>query len=413
MPSEKKMSGNDPDFMNQSEPEASTADVKTLLKEHAKQIDELQNLVADKMPKGNWDGVVCKYDEIFFLRYILSFGTAEAAVDSVLKTFAYRKDPKYTDMIKEVFEDKWKDSALAEEMWKYDCAGIMEKGQPNGGFTVVARGNKNSTAKWERITFEEHVMINLAYREDAFQKCDKVTRETGQLVKQVVLFDMKGVSLGQMMDPRQSKVHQEITAMTSHWFPQLLSKMVLVNTPGWMTYVMAVFRKILPARNMDKIELYASVKDMWQSEWGSKALNKAGLPAFLGGDIPDSELADTLTGVKILKKEDEEMASLTVANRGKELVDIVIPIPNCQVNYLLSVEDKGILVSAELIQDGEKKPVEMRAPVKIKAEAGPERGVWKCDKPGKLRVTFDNSYSVLRKKTVRYQFDLVAPTESS
>ena len=49
-----------------------------------------------------------------------------------------------------------------------------------------------------------------------------------------------------------------------------------------MTYVISFFRKILPARNMDKLEMFGSAEELWESKWGQDTFNKAFIPAFLG-----------------------------------------------------------------------------------------------------------------------------------
>ena len=43
---------------------------------------------------------------------------------------------------------------------------------------------------------------------------------------------------------------------------------------------------------------------------------------------------------------------------------------------------------------------------KIKAENGLIKGVWISNAPGILRITFDNSYSMLRPKTINYSIKL-------
>ena len=42
---------------------------------------------------------------------------------------------------------------------------------------------------------EEHLELNVSYRENAFQKCDEVTRRTRRLAKMVILMDMRCVVL--------------------------------------------------------------------------------------------------------------------------------------------------------------------------------------------------------------------------
>ena len=41
----------------------------------------------------------------------------------------------------------------------------------------------------------------------------------------------------------------------------------------------------------------------------------------------------------------------------------------------------------------------------MKADGGPVRGEWSVEGPGTVEVCFDNTYSMLRSKTVRYKFE--------
>jgi hypothetical protein len=36
----------------------------------AEEIKSLKRLVADAVPEGGWDGVWCKYDDLYYLRYV-------------------------------------------------------------------------------------------------------------------------------------------------------------------------------------------------------------------------------------------------------------------------------------------------------------------------------------------------------
>jgi hypothetical protein len=89
------------------EPVPTSRDVPTLLTEHRENIDALKALVQDALPAADKDGVVSdgiwlKYDDIFFLRYILSFGSAAAGEEPVRKTIAYRSEEGNRDLITKV-----------------------------------------------------------------------------------------------------------------------------------------------------------------------------------------------------------------------------------------------------------------------------------------------------------------------
>jgi hypothetical protein len=116
----------------------------------------------------------------------------------------------------------WVDEPLVKTMEKYQVADDLPKAQKHGGFTVVIRGGMgNSSAVFEALTRDEMLKANFAYREISFMRCDIVTRETGYLAKQVLLFDMKGSRLSDMMDRRQSGIHKEVSSSSAYLYPQV------------------------------------------------------------------------------------------------------------------------------------------------------------------------------------------------
>ena len=48
----------------------------------------------------------------------------------------------------------------------------------------------------------------------------------------------------------------------------------------------------------------------------------------------------------------------------------------------------------------------LRQGSKIKAEDGPIRDSWTVEGPGKVELRFDNTYSLLRSKSVKYKVDV-------
>ena len=71
------------------------------------------------------------------------------------------------------------------------------------------------------------------------------------------------------------------------------------------------------------------------------------------------------------------------------------------------VEDFGIGMSAVLHPEAGGAPVEVMAMQKIKSDSGLAVGSFPLPAKGKLLVTFDNSYSILRSKTFNYKIGVV------
>lgn len=398
------------DHMSEVEAVASTDDIKELLASNRTAIDKLKALVAEHIPEGGTDGVYCAYDDIFFLRYILSFTTPAKAKDSVIKTIQYRALPENQALFREI---KAKNGAITDDpvalrIRKYQC-GVMlpPEAQVKEGATVLVRGSfTNNDGLFANITYEEQVHVNMLYREISFWQCNRATRAKGKLAKQVLLFDMSGVKFSDMMDKRQSEIHSKVTALAASYYPQLLQKMCMVNAPSWMTWVLSLSRKVLPKRNMDKIEMFTSHDVMWQSDWAKATLNPAYIPTFLGGKQPEGEMHPDLTGKHITDHEEDHWHQLTVAAQSQHKHTLDIPFAGIKVNYSVVMSGYGINVSATLKpldSKADSKAVPILAEKKVKADAGLCTGVMEIPHAGTLSLRFDNSYSWVRSKTLKFQ----------
>ena len=74
---------------NTIEPDYDGHDVDDLLKEKRADIEKLKDLLGTDMPQPNAK-VFPYYDDIFYLRYILSFTTAEDSVEPIKAAIEYR-----------------------------------------------------------------------------------------------------------------------------------------------------------------------------------------------------------------------------------------------------------------------------------------------------------------------------------
>ena len=80
---------------------------------------------------------------------------------------------------------------------------------------------------------------------------------------------------------------------------------------------------------------------------------------------------------------------------------------NSMVAYLISVAERNIVMSAKLVpQSGP--DITLFESRKVNATEGTLTGNWIAPLIGTLVITFDNSYSMLRSKTVRYCVQIVS-----
>ena len=249
------------------------------------------------------------------------------------------------------------------------------------------------------------VLVNYAYREHTFLICDVSTRQTGFLAKQIILFDMNGSSITDMMNRRQSSIHKEVSSASSYLYPQLVDKMCMINAPSWMTYVVSFFRKILPKKNMDKIGLFKNTSNFWNTKWVQSTFNRKEVPIFLGGLLSDDKISNKLKGKLLVTKDQDVMTSITVYARTIETVQFDVPFKNAKIILTLCIASYGIDVS--IIHESNSDSVTIRPGGKIKAENGTQKIEWSCKEPGTATITFNNSYSILRSKTIQYRFEII------
>ena len=81
------------------------------------------------------------------------------------------------------------------------------------------------------------------------------------------------------------------------------------------------------------------------------------------------------------------------------------------IAYLVKVENKNVIMNAKIINDGPELTLfESR---KVNATEGTITGNWVAPLAGTLVITFDNSYSMLRSKTVRYCIKVVSKQDAN
>jgi hypothetical protein len=339
----------------------------------------------------------------------LSHRTPEKAEPNVIKTIKWRAQPKTQEIIRMVFEGKVFESKTFTTVHKYLTSGFLpNEAQINLGPTNIFRGSLcNVEGLFENCTVAEQQEEGFIMREQVFLQNDRATRQTGKLAKQIIVFDMSDMQMATMMDRRLGTVHAPVSSKSAVYYPQLLSKFCLVNTPSWVYWVVAAMRQILPARNMAKIECFATAADVFDSEWGQRTFNRDFVPELLGGNMPDSKLNDDCSGAMLIRGDNEiKSIELLVGARTKTPVTFEVPLAGLAIQYTMSIVGYDIGVSASITSKDGKQTQNFLPESKLVAAEGMKSGVFTAPYEGTISLTFDNSYSMMRSKTVKYKFQV-------
>lgn len=252
-------------------PQASLGDipddsnVELLLQKHKEEIAELRSLC----PQVTEQEVYPYYDQIFFLRYILSFKTVPKARAAVEKKIAW--DKENAELVNAALSGEFnifntdpspdsKYSHILREVVKYQVAGLWNsEGLKDRGFLVIVRGGLGKPKLLATsLTRDENVSMQMTYRIAAYKHCDEMTRKTGRLAKQTLMMDVSGMTFNDLVDPKQQKIYGAVSKASTYLFPQLIRKMCIVNAPKWMSIVVKIASAFLPKSTMEKIGLFKS-----------------------------------------------------------------------------------------------------------------------------------------------------------
>ena len=391
--------------------------IADLLAEHSDEVEKLRDSVKEMLPSEPVDGVA--FDNIFLLRYILSFKTAEQAVKPCRETLEWRV--QNADILHRLTSEGIDGIPNASTFLKFQTVGdITTKFQ--GWTTYVVRTAHSDLPSLMGAMSIQEVSDYLTFsKELQWRECDILTRETGILVKNISIIDMNGFSFFGA-DRRFFKALGNSSKLSANVFPQLLGATICVNAPSFIHLLINSFGSLMPKSATDK-QRFCKVKNTITEE-ASKCpfLNMFGGQDSNGKTCPIKGLPDFLGGVEpcpadlipVADREDR-MSKDIISARSSKIVEIQIndntmmgmSFP-CRVKWEVLIAGYGLGVGATMSVGETKEEEEVLPMRKIKADEGLVSGTFDVKSAGTLKITFDNTYSILRSKTIQYRFDVDA-----
>lgn len=129
---------------------------------------------------------------------------------------------------------------------------------------------------------ERMVMFHVMQKEVAWRMCDRRTRETGRLVKLVVINDFTAMRMS--MPPRKvMQSYSESSKIAERLYPQMLQTTVCCNPPTWFSMVMRVGKLFLSQKTLDKFKICPGTGTIQDCPFVRRYLNIDQIPSFLGG----------------------------------------------------------------------------------------------------------------------------------
>ncbi|XP_016343243.1 SEC14-like protein 2 isoform X2 [Sinocyclocheilus anshuiensis] len=218
------------------------------------------------------------------------------------------------------------------------------------------------------------------------------------------------------------KQSKKILTMFEENYPESLKKVLLIKAPKLFPIAYNLVKHFLREETRQKIAVLGS-------DWKEVLRNYVDadqLPAVYGGSMTDPDgdpLCKTMLrygGVvpksyyvrdSIKVKYDQ---CITISRGSSYQLDYEVLFPNCVLRWQFASEGSDIGFGLFLKTKGnETKKVEAMQAIlpseRYNSHLVPEDGSYTCEEPGIYVVRFDNTYSVLHSKKVRFTVDVLLP----
>lgn len=382
--------------------------VNKLLDTNRKQINLLKDMVSD-LDTSVSHGLL--YDDIFYLRYILSRKTAEAAHEKCRKCIQYRTE-----------NAEWLDSLKVPHMYevvqKYMKYGA-HKFTKSGDVILIARlGISNEAALFDNITPDQFYQYMIDTNELGYRLLDHYTRTTRRLTKMYFIGDYTNNKFQISSKSRAiASVQGRASNFSDYMYPQLIRKTVIINLP---TIILAFWNMVKIFFSKKMVEKLAIIHATSIADHNliKEAISINDIPTFWGGNCNCEngcidKTPNCTENINVYPNEDG-VYSVNVGSRRKSSVTKFVKAGDT-INFEAVVAGYTIPVTAKVVPKGGRieDAIELSSSETIDSSTSGLKKNWVIKQSGTLLVEFDNSSSYLRSKRVSMKLNHIASTSSS
>uniref|UniRef100_A0A7S0MDF4 CRAL-TRIO domain-containing protein n=1 Tax=Cryptomonas curvata TaxID=233186 RepID=A0A7S0MDF4_9CRYP len=275
---------------------------------------------------------------------------------------------------------------------------LLKTGEDKNGcpIMITLTGLVDPAKLLKAATLDEIRLYIIYEMEHKLVKLCEMTTRTGVLIRALEIHDLKGLGMHHLATGPISmlrKVVQEVSAN----YVELADKVLLINCP-FASVVRTVLNQVIPARSLHKLAVLGGPAD-YAGRLAEHADQDQYHPVLFGGPLPE--------GLEDTGEDDmETWASAAVPARDKKVVQQAVD--RGTVCWSVCPEALDVAVDIRFVSPGAKdRPVFDSASTPDKRISGLQRGSFGCETSGTLVMTFDNTFSYLKAKVVRYHIEVL------
>ncbi|KAK1800872.1 hypothetical protein P4O66_006045 [Electrophorus voltai] len=351
----------------------------------------------------------------YLLRWLRARSFIVQKAEAMLrKHLEFRKQMKVDTIVED-----WKPPEVIEQYLSGGMCGYDREGSP---VWIDVLGPLDPKGLLMSATKQDLLRTKIRDSERLRRECLKQSEKLGKIVESITLiYDCEGLGMKHLWKPSVD-AYGDILTMFEDNYPEGLKRILIIKAPKIFPIAFNLIKHFMCEETRRKIIVIGS---NWE-EVLQKYIAPDQLPVVYGGSLTDPDgdpYCKTMinyggTVPKSYYLQDAikvQYDKCITINRGSDhQLEYEMLIPDCLLRWQFASDGAdigfGIYIKTKV---GVKQKVgemqEVLPTTRYNAHLVPEDGSYTCDQPGVYVLRFDNTYSVIHSKKIRFTVDVVLP----
>ncbi|XP_057372740.1 SEC14-like protein 2 [Daphnia carinata] len=252
----------------------------------------------------------------------------------------------------------------------------------------------------------------------------QIERTGKRTIQMIFIFDFEHFSMKQLASKLAVETILDIVKRLLANYPNIFRRVFIINAPRIFPMLFAMVKPLIPASDFPKIKIFSADKNEWLSAL-LEEIDADQFPSFYGGTLTDPDgnpkcpskfnMGGEVPHIYYLSnngpvaKDYMETLNVMAGVGGKKKLKFNADVPESIMRWQFMTE--GGDTSFRIYSKDSKSNEDLVPLVRVDSHLAMEEGQVTCDQPGKYVFEFDNSFSYLRSKKVRYHITVHSPSE--
>lgn len=322
----------------------------------------------------------------------------EKTIEAIAGTLTWRSQSGASEARNKILADpqlSFRDFPFSKEVFEFlpQCEGTLAIDKRGLPYAIRCPGMANVVGMFSMISEDDLLLFQIYLNEWRMCQLEEHARKTGELCGVLIVQDMfapDGLLNAWRKQGNKATVMRRVTGMMDEHYPGIMEKVLLVNAPWALHALIKVVTPLLPPRIVQKIQFVPVDQTPTRL---LEFICPEKLPSFLGGNAENEEFVPA-------------RAAALLARPGTEVFIKAGCIEECSLSLEANDEatcsvfvEGGLDIMLDCcFVDGEGKE-EIVPPARVIEKDFNFTAM----KKGELMLRFDNTYSWVKPKTIKYE----------